>query len=118
MAYEFKIFCGILYDTGGRIGYKNLTYFKPVAMIDLCAVPDIKPHSTGVPIYFYDQGVETFEDSYNTRLRAIPVAQMLEIVNKARLRCPDYRRWKPAIALLESLLDFPDDDIYCFVYGY
>lgn len=114
MAYEAKIFCGIVYKS---IKENGLSYFETVAMIDLSAV-DVIPATKGIRVYYYEEGMKIVTDAYGDTLMAIPVAEMLEKVKKAQLLNPTNRRWKPTIALLESFLDFSDDDIYCFVYGY
>lgn len=119
MGYEVKIYCGTVSNTSDA---DKGSYMEVVAMVALSKVPDLSPSKTGTPVYFYyeqrDGDTSTTEDCYGDRLRAVPVKQMLEDVKKAQKRCPDYRRWKPAIALLESLVDFPGDKIYCVIYGY
>lgn len=117
MGYETKIYAGYLSDSTEADGTR---YMRVVGMVDLSKC-GLSPAKEGVPVYFYYEGdgnTPTIEDSYGDKLRAIPVAQMLEKVKNSSKSSPDYRRWKPAIALLESLKQFEGDEIYCAIYGY
>jgi hypothetical protein len=118
MGYEVKIYAGYL---GSSDRPEEPRCMHVVGMVDLCKVSDLTPAKTGEPVYFYyetDGEERTTEDKYGDKLIAIPVKEMLANVKKASQLTPDYRRWKPAIALLESLADFEGDSIYCVIYGY
>jgi hypothetical protein len=118
MGYEVKIYAGYL---GSSDRPEEPRYMHVVGMVDLCKVSDLTPAKTGEPVYFFyeaDGEERTTEDKYGDKLIAIPAKEMLANVKKASRLTPDYRRWKPAIALLESLTDFEGDSIYCVIYGY
>lgn len=117
MGYEVKIYCGTINTPNDE----GSSYMQVVAMIDLCKVPIIRPSKTGTAVYLYyesDGDTPRTEDKYGDRLRAVPLSETLEAVRKAQKTDPSYRRYAPAIALLESLQNFEGDDIYCVVFGY
>lgn len=118
MGYEVKIYAGYL---SRSVDAKNTQYMHVVGMVDLSKCGNLSPSKNGTPVYFYyesDGDTRITEDSYGDALRAVPVGEMLKKVKAAQKRTPDYRRWKPAVALLESLQDFEGDEIYCVIYGH
>lgn len=69
-----------------------------------------------VEMYHGDEAIT--EDSYGDDLVAVPAEAVLYAMKHDNSKEP-YRRFPPAIALLESIIqNFEKDEIYCILYGY
>lgn len=106
-----------------RTGRKEI-YFEVYAMIDLCkcgADSEISKvdwrnkESDSVVWYFYNGDNEIKEDSYGDIPKPVKLNIVLEALRKDTEK-EDYRRFKWAVSLLESMKD--DEEIEILFYGH
>lgn len=130
MGYEVKIIIGnASIDPDGGDAH----YFSTISTFDLCKV-DLKAScymkdnaniilmengiiKKGIPIYLYEGDNKITEDRYGDRLYAIPPDVLLEELKEKRDK-DGYRRYPPAIALIESISEFWGEEFQVVLYGH
>lgn len=94
-------------------------WFHVYAEIDLCVAPAVfKIIKNGQKMYFYGTGhggTQITEDSYGEPLFAHPAKSILIQLKESD---EDYRRYKWAIALLESMIETAGEEIHVLIYGH
>jgi len=134
MGYETRLHIGMAndYGSGDKYGWHE------IATIDLCKVACDEMgelieriRSVSKPgkieeeykggfkfVEMYRGDVAITEDSYGDALVAVPAEAVLYAMKHDNSKEP-YRRFPPAIALLESIIEnFNRDEIYCILYGH
>jgi hypothetical protein len=136
MGYETRLHIGTTndYGSGDKCGWHE------IATIDLCKVAyeemgelinrvrnagraeEIEEKYKGgfkfVEMYQLGSDEPITEDQYGDALVAVPAAAVLYAMKHDNSKEP-YRRFPPAIALLESIVEnFDKDEIYCILYGH
>lgn len=119
MGYESKLY---VVEKTAMSDENHMFYGIVVAMFDLSKVyyvsDRIKKYPYTNTVFFSDDGnTEIIEDIYGERLREIPLKDMITILREASANS-DYRRYKPALALLESFDDPQWKDIVVLHYGH
>jgi hypothetical protein len=95
---------------------KTATYFNVYATVDLCKCGyssniskiDKKNLDKDNYIYFYDGGMETNTDLYGEYMKPVPIKEVIEALRKDVFE-DDYRRFKWALSLLESMESMESD---------
>lgn len=136
MGYETRLHIGTTndYGSGDKCGWHE------IATIDLCKVAcdemgelinrvrnaskseEIEEQYKGgfkfVEMYQLGSDDPITEDLYGDALVAVPAQAVLYAMKHDNSKDP-YRRFPPAIALLESIVEnFDKDEIYCILYGH
>jgi len=136
MGYETRLHIGMIndYGSGDKCGWNE------IATIDLCKVAyhemgnliqrvrdlsnpqKVDENYIGgfkfTEIYVRGREEAVCDDSYGDALVAVPAEAVLYAMRHDNSKEP-YRRYPPAIALLQSIVDnFGKDEIYCILYGY
>ena len=78
-----------------------------IAMFDMCKAPQLSEPARKYPptncyIYSDDDNTKITEDKYGKPLTEIPIADMIEIVERAVSEDSFYRRYTPFLNLLKS----------------
>lgn len=69
-------------------------------------------------LYFVDNGHEAiFKDKYGKTPKEIPLADMIDILEK-EIEVDDYRRYSPCLGLLKGFEPAKWNDLVCLHYGY
>jgi len=102
MGYDLKLYVGEL-----RNGVNEKNSLDVVAMVDLCGVDTLVSsliNNTGLPVYFYDTDGNTRVefDRYDRELSALPIDQVIKIIQKTNRNNP-YRRYKVALGILKTI---------------
>lgn len=119
MGYESKLY---VVEKTTMSNKNHMFYGIVVAMFDLSKVYyvsyRIKKYPYTNTVFFSDDGdTEITEDRYGERLKEIPLKDMIAILREASANS-NYRRYKPALALLESFDDPQWKDIVALHYGH
>jgi len=103
---------------------KKETYFFVMATVDLCKCGyDSNVHKLdGVnkdeshQWYWYERNDRIIEDCYGAKMKPVPLIDLIEAL-KLDIASDEYRRFKWALALLESMND-DNEDITALLYGH
>jgi len=103
---------------------KKSTWFEVMAMIDLCKTGhgseiskiDFKNTDESHYWYFYSGNKEIIDDNYGDKSKPIPISVVLEALKKDYQES-EYRRFKWAIALLESMAE-DKEELSVLFYGH
>ncbi|MCK5020052.1 MAG: hypothetical protein KAS32_23565 [Candidatus Peribacteraceae bacterium] len=105
-----------LHQDDGNILYtgRKETWFQIVATIDLCkcgdnsAIRDIDCVNKDESHHWFwfenDGNTQTTEDRYGDKLKPVPINVVIQAL-KQDVKTDNYRRFKWALALLESMID-------------
>jgi len=104
---------------------RQKTYFQTFATIDLCkcgsnsAIHNIDRVNKDESHYwyFYDGDTEIKEDRYGDEMKPVEVAVVIEALKK-NIEKDEYRRFKWALALLESMKNDEEGGITVLLYGH
>ncbi len=101
-------------------------WFQIMATVDLCKpgyeseVYKLTTSDKSDPVYIFppmgDGDTTITKDRYDSPLHTIPIDKMLIAMRKDEARDP-YRRFKWAIAMLESMLN-DSEELSCVLFGY
>lgn len=117
MGYDLKVIAGEVSGSPEKDGTK---YMSVVSIFDLCVVPPIAELKSAlegkggkvlnrneslemIPIHYYEGGKKITQDKYDAPMLAFDPDILLEALKDAYAK-ENYRRYPPAIALLESLI--------------
>ncbi len=133
MGYEIIVAVGKVYDDNffPTEDSKNQRYFREYASVDLCkpgydssflmAMEQARENESELkPVYLYapmgDGDTQVTKDRYDAKLYPIPIQDALDALRKDNERDP-YRRFKWAVALLESMAD-DTEKLFVISWGY
>ncbi len=119
MGYESKLY---VVEKTTMSNENHMFYGIVVAMFDLSKTNAVSYRIVDYPYtdtYFFadDGNTEVIEDEYGKRLKEIPLKDMIEILREIYAKS-GYRRYKPALALLEAFDDPQWKDIVVLHYGH
>ncbi len=121
-----EVYRPYLKDKAGDIELtsKKITWFRIYATVDLCKcgyesnihnIDHINKDESHF-WYWYDGNGETSKDCYGDKLKPIPIKEVVEALRKDTKK-DDYRRFKWALALLESMQN-DKEDLTVLFYGH
>ena len=118
MGYESKLYIvnkSEIYDDGMKYG-------QVIATFDLCNVVSVarmiaKYPNTDTYIYADDGNTHITKDLYGEPLKEIPIADMIEILERESEADP-YRRYRPCIQLLKGFDASEWKDLVVLHYGH
>ncbi len=133
MGYEVIVSVGRVHDDNfyETEESKGLQYFREYASVDLCkpgndssflqAIRQAKENDNDLkPVYLYapmgDGDTQVVKDKYDDKLFPIPIQDALDALRKDNERDP-YRRFKWAVALLESMAE-DSENLFVISWGY
>ena len=142
MGYDLRLYIGdhVPYESSNRSTKKNPHYFSTgIATLEMCNVGSdmldaihISSKRYGKYAFIYDfvwnndrNGEDVYleekvkEDNYGDTLRILPAKKLLKILKIEEAKDDGYRRFRMAIAILESLLkDFDPKYLYVLPFGH
>jgi len=125
MGYETKLLIG----KETNQAYDESTWFQIYAMVDLCKpgydseifkidsenkTPDVKQWYWYAPTG--DDNIGVTEDRYGAKPKPVPLTDVIHAL-RLDMQGDDYRRFKWAMALLESMAD-DNEELSVLFYGY
>ena len=128
MGYETTLLVGqqtnqTYYDTEKKELSKDYFWFQVYASIDLCKAgnyKDLEPeHKT--PSYFYapagDGDDQIIEDRYGDKLISTPIEFLINRISEQAEK-EEYRRFKWALGMLESMRDNSKEQLTVLIFGH
>lgn len=129
MGYEVQMLVGKVHEN--MKGYcddtKDKAWFQIYASVDLCkpgydaVVMKLKDNSKADPVYMYsvmgDGDTQIAEDCYGETIVPIPIQNVIEALHTDQ-RNDYYRRFRWALALLESMRDEEGGQLSVAFWGY
>ena len=121
MGYESKFY--IVNKTTLKSLDGKKYWAEVLAMFDLCKVPVVydqicKYPKTNVYIYADDGNTEINEDAYGDDMIEIPIADMVDIMDKVIHNEDYYRRYYPFLGLLKGFNPNEWNDLVVLHYGH
>jgi hypothetical protein len=125
MGYETKLLIGISSPFSKQASDRKETYFQIFATLDLCKcgypsklheLPRVNTDENHC-WFWYGGDEEQRENLYGEQLKPVPVRDVLEALKADMVQEPNYRRFKWARALLESMVD-DQENLEVLLYGH
>ena len=121
MGYESRFY--VVNKTTQKSLDRKKYWAEVIAMFDLCKVPRVYERiceypKTDVYIYADDRNTEINEDAYGADMIEIPIADMVDIMDKVIHNEDYYRRYYPFLGLLKGFNPNEWNDLVVLHYGY